>query len=115
MISSDAKHFYTDGDVASGSYTPPTPTRDGYTFTGWSPASIPVGNKGDIIFTANWRENTLTTRYLSSRAEGWHGSLTQWNDITALDPNKNTVIDIDTLSYTESVADIMTDRELLGH
>lgn len=70
-ISSDAKHFYTDGDVVSEGYTPPTPTRDGYTFTGWSPAFIPTGNKGDIIFTAGWRENELTIRYLSNGADGY--------------------------------------------
>jgi uncharacterized repeat protein (TIGR02543 family) len=36
-------------------YVPPTPVKKGYVFTGWSPASITTGTKGDIKFTATWR------------------------------------------------------------
>jgi len=34
--------------------TPAAPTRSGYTFTGWSPASIPVGSTGNKTFIASW-------------------------------------------------------------
>ena len=37
------------------------PTREGYTFAGWSPSSIPKGSTGDQTVTANWnaQEHTI--------------------------------------------------------
>ena len=69
---------YTDGVVGvtvfpdqgyeglkAGDATPEfvgTPTRDGYTFMGWSPAVNPVvsaddADDGEIVYTATWQEN----------------------------------------------------------
>lgn len=44
-------------------YTPPTPSKNGYTFTGWSPASIQKGSQGSKIFTANWTPTVYTISY----------------------------------------------------
>lgn len=41
------------GSVDYG-YTPPEPTKEGYTFAGWSPASIPADSTGNVTFTASW-------------------------------------------------------------
>ena len=51
------------------------PTRDGYTFDGWTPGdSIPLGSTGTKTFTAHWKENfTITFN------EGAHGSITTQN------------------------------------
>ena len=51
------------------------PTRDGYTFDGWTPGdSIPQGSTGTKTFTAHWKENfTITFN------EGAHGSITTQN------------------------------------
>lgn len=40
-------------------YIPSAPSREGYTFTGWSPASIEKGTTGDITFTALWSDNAI--------------------------------------------------------
>lgn len=50
------KYLYTKDDYG---YTPPTPTKDKYTFTGWSPAKIAEGSNSDIVFSAGWKANTL--------------------------------------------------------
>ena len=48
-VLSGQKTRYTADDYG---YTPPTPTREGYKFTGWSPASIEDGKTGPVNFTA---------------------------------------------------------------
>lgn len=53
---SNQKTSYTVEDYG---YTPPTPTKANYTFVGWTPASIPAGNNGDITFTAKWTATKL--------------------------------------------------------
>lgn len=45
------------GSVDYG-YAPPEPTKEGFVFAGWSPASIPVDSTGNITFTAQWEENS---------------------------------------------------------
>ncbi|HWQ97217.1 MAG TPA: InlB B-repeat-containing protein [Clostridia bacterium] len=43
--------------VASGLITLAAPTKDGYTFTGWTPTdNIPAGSTGNKEFTATWSE-----------------------------------------------------------
>ena len=36
--------------TADYGYTPPTPTKKGYTFAGWEPASIPANSTGEVTF-----------------------------------------------------------------
>lgn len=59
------KYLYTKDDYG---YAPPTPVKDGFGFTGWSPASIPDGSIGDITFTSGWTPNILTINYHSNGA-----------------------------------------------
>lgn len=53
-------------NAQSAAYTLITPTRDGYTFTGWTGSNgttaqttvtIPTGSGGNKSYTANWRAN----------------------------------------------------------
>lgn len=55
--------------VNTGDYTLPTPTKEGYTFLGWTGSNgstpqasvtIPKGSTGDRSYTANWKANTYT-------------------------------------------------------
>ena len=66
----------TSYNVTSTEYTLPTPTRTGYTFTGWTGSNgsapqttvkIPVGSTGNKSYTANWSVNkyTYNIKYLS--------------------------------------------------
>ena len=52
----------TSYKITDSDYSPPTPnpTRTGYTFNGWVPASIPTGYTGNRSFTATWQINTYT-------------------------------------------------------
>ena len=64
-------HYVLDGGTLTGEkteytsddygYTPPTPTKEGCKFTGWSPASIPSGTTGEITFTAGWEDTKAKT------------------------------------------------------
>ena len=47
----------TEYGSANYGYTPPEPTKVGFTFAGWSPASIPADSAGNITFTAQWKGN----------------------------------------------------------
>lgn len=75
----DTKHWVTwdanGGLFADGSATktdfftvgapithPANPTREGYTFTGWSPTTSTVGDE-DITFVAQWQVNTYTVTW----------------------------------------------------
>lgn len=69
----------------------PTPTKTGYTFTGWTgtrlssctkSVTISKGSSGNRSYTAKWVPNTLTVRYHNDGAQ------------TYLDPDKNTLIDV---------------------
>ena len=48
----------TEYGSANYGYTPPEPTKAGFTFAGWSPASIPTDSTGNITFTAQWEESS---------------------------------------------------------
>ena len=48
----------TEYGSANYGYTPPEPTKVGFTFAGWSPASIPADSTGNITFTAQWEESS---------------------------------------------------------
>jgi hypothetical protein len=52
------KETYTIEDSAA--YIPPSPTRYGYRFSGWTPSSIQPGSYGEVTFEANWVENVTT-------------------------------------------------------
>lgn len=53
----DALYEYNTADYG---YVPPTPVRNGYIFTGWTPASIPADSTGNVTFTANWKVASAT-------------------------------------------------------
>ena len=63
---SGAKTSYTVDDYG---YTPPKPTRNGYTFAGWDHDTIPDGSTGNITFTAKWTENVMKIRFHSDGAD----------------------------------------------
>lgn len=52
----DEKTSYTVEDYE---YTPPAPTKENYTFNGWSPANIPSGSTGTVTLTAKWTADVL--------------------------------------------------------
>ena len=52
-------------------FTAPTSTREGYTFAGWSPASLDETTRGDQTVTAQWAAiHTITWMVNGSQAEG---------------------------------------------
>ena len=72
---SGQKTSYTVTD----SFTLPTPTRTGYTFTGWTGSNgttpqktvtVNKGTRGNLNYTANWSANTYTNR-IGHWAEGF--------------------------------------------
>ena len=90
----------TSYNVESNSFTLPTPTRYGYTFTGWtgtglsSPAksvSINKGSTGDKKFTANWSLNYHNVNYYlngnlwAQRNVGYGNSIENLNAQSSLD------------------------------
>ena len=48
----------TEYGSADYGYAPPKPTKKGFAFAGWSPASIPADSTGNITFTAQWEESS---------------------------------------------------------
>lgn len=61
-----------DYSILSDAYTPPNPSKNGYTFTGWTvyngstkktSSTIPKGSTGEWTFTAGWRAHTYTVKY----------------------------------------------------
>ena len=50
----------TEYGSADYGYAPPEPTKEGFVFAGWSPASIPVDSTGNITFAAQWEEKVAT-------------------------------------------------------
>ena len=86
------KTSYTVTDAA---FTLPTPTRTGYTFTGWTESNgtppqtsvtVASGSTGNKTYTANWKANTYKVTY---NANG--GSGTMANSTATYDANFNTV------------------------
>ena len=72
----------TEYGSANYGYTPPKPTKAGFTFAGWSPASIPTDSTGNITFTAQWERNQ-TSKFgkISYELDGGtlaDGSLTEY-------------------------------------
>lgn len=64
-------------NIETANFTLGTPTRAGYTFTGWTGSNgstpqktvtISKGNTGNKSYTANWSENKLTVNYYSNYA-----------------------------------------------
>ena len=62
----------TSYNVTTESFTLPTPTRTGYTFTGWTGSNgstpqksvtIPKGSTGNKSYTANWSVNKVSIAY----------------------------------------------------
>ena len=72
----------TEYGSANYGYTPPEPTKVGFTFAGWSPASIPADSAGNITFTAQWKGNQTSKlgkiRYELDEGTLADGSLTEY-------------------------------------
>lgn len=81
------KNTYDIEDVENGPMYPDTPTRPGYSFLGWEPQYIPQNSVGDVVFTANWTNQTYSyTVYTISRSgrnlgRGWSGSTMSFTEI----------------------------------
>ena len=102
------KYLYTKDDYG---YTPPTPVKDGFGFTGWSPASIPQGSTGDITFTSGWTPNILTINYHSSGANTWNDPSGQ---STNLDASEDVIVHTDEIAYNEDYSPDSTHNALAG-
>lgn len=66
--------------VETGEYSPAAPAEvEGWTFIGWTPASIPAGNTGAFTFTATWISPESLTRVKYTEVSGlpdWEGLIT---------------------------------------
>lgn len=60
---SPTTYSVTDGTITPSNATCSTKTRAGYSFAGWSPASIPAGSTGNKTFTAQWSIITYSIGY----------------------------------------------------
>lgn len=74
------------------SYTLPTPTKTGYTFTGWTGSNgetpevtvtIPAGNTTDMSYTANWIGNTIVIEFDSNGGTGTMANQNMTYDVAA--------------------------------
>ncbi len=71
-----------------------TPSRDGYTFAGWSPEGvIPQGTTEDQYFEARWTANTFTVHYTMNGGTNPDGNPTSFTpddeEILLLDPARD--------------------------
>ena len=91
----------TSYNIETDSFTLPTPTRNGYTFTGWTgtglssatkTVTISKGNTGDKSYTANWTPINYTISY-NVNGGAISGQKTSYNIETAsfnlVTPTKN--------------------------
>lgn len=75
LVPSSAKRSYT---IEDPTYTPPDPDHViGYTFTGWTPDSIPQGSTGDKRFSAGWTVNVHTATFDPNGGDGETTTKTQ--------------------------------------
>ena len=76
--------------------------RNGYTFAGWSPASIAKGSMGDKTITAQWTEKPANTIYIRAnemwKSDGAKLAVYAWGD------EDNTWIDVE---YDDCTGDIL--------
>ena len=95
-ISNNPKNY----NVESNSFTLPTPTRTGYTFTGWTGSNgttpslnvtVSKGTTGNLSYIANWRQNYYTVRYYvnnnlwATRSVGYGNAIENLNAQSSLD------------------------------
>lgn len=88
---------YTSG---SSNFTLRTPTKEGYTFTGWtgsngsspqSTVSVSTQNRGNLVYTAHWQPNTYTIKFDSNGGTGNMSDLKlKYDELNALTNNKFT-------------------------
>ena len=57
----------TEYGSADYGYTPPEPTKEGFAFAGWSPASIPTDSTGNVTFTASWEVDNAVANLLDGQ------------------------------------------------
>ena len=85
----------TSYDVTTEAFALPTPSRNGYTFTGWTgtglssatkSVTVAKGSTGNRSYTANWSANVLTINYHNDGATGFKWSdYSKYDDITGKD------------------------------
>ena len=78
--------------IESNTITLATPTKTGYTFTGWSISAIPHGSTGNKTISANWTPTVYTITYLmngGTNAESNPATYTiESNAITFAEPTR---------------------------
>ena len=85
----------TSYNVTTEAFALPTPSRNGYTFTGWTgtglssatkTVTVAKGSTGNRSYTANWSANVLTINYHNDGATGFKWSDdSKYDDITGKD------------------------------
>ena len=100
LAGGSASPLQTSYNVESNSFTLPTPSRTGYTFTGWSGTglssssknvTVSKGSTGNRSYTANWTVNYYTVNYYVSgslwatRSVAYNSSLENLDAQSALD------------------------------
>ena len=100
LAGGSASTLQTSYNVESDSFTLPTPSRTGYTFTGWSGTglsslsmnvTVNKGSTGNRSYTANWTVNYYTVNYYvqgslwATRSVAYNSSLENLNAQSALD------------------------------
>ena len=101
----------TEYGSADYGYMPPEPTKEGYTFTGWSPASIPADSAGNVIFTANWEARTTAALVDGQTLNEKMKTLAGDNNVTY--KTKNTTITSIQRSGSAPSASVIADTDSL--
>ena len=92
----------TSYNVNTDSFTLPTPTKNGYTFTGWmgsngttaqKSVTITKGSTGNKSYAANWTPNVLTVKYHNDGGSSWNPKG------APIDVTNKDVLDIEVLEY----------------
>ena len=81
---------------------PPNPTKDGYTFNGWTPvlSSSPTFPAADMTYTAQWTPKTYTVTF---KVDGGHGALTGTHSGTPKTANGSTEQQFESVPHNSTI------------